>query len=726
MFWFLIWAGLHVQDPALIGQVRNPQGTPLANVEVRIDTLKLKTRSDEAGMFRFDSVPAGHYQVWFHAAVYESKRMEIDHPLPQPPWQVQLDLALHSELVVTASPEKQSLSDLSHAVSIMDSDALDRNRAASLGGLLENTVGVHTTHFGAAASRPMIRGMDSNRVRILESGIGSGDASEVSQDHAVSIAGENASQIEILRGAASLRYGSGASGGVVNVISNRIAEQGVGLPLTGSLTVGGETNSKANFGDLQVSGQIQNWNWHADYASRDQGESRLPSGFSDQTHLANSQLRNQNWGVGLSWTGARGFIGVSVNRYTSLYGIPGAQPEMQEKQDAESVQIDMQQNRADLRAGMDLSGFFRHLNFQFGQTDYQHVELEGDAVGTTFSNQFWESRLELSTGPIGPFQHGYLGLHASDRDFQALGEEAFVPPSKTQQNALFFFQEREGTNQNWNLGARWEKSRLRAERDFGPKQRHFDTLSASLGWLVKFADQNRFGLQLNYANRNPNAEELFADGAHVATNAYEMGHPDLKAEKNLGLEAVWRVERHPFRSELALYYNRFDGFIFSRETSEIRDDLRLLQTDQTDARFQGLEWHADWQVWHRDPFHLDWELDADWVDAKNTETHDPLPRIPPKRLQTRIVFQTEQFWIQPEMAHIFRQTQTAPNEAETAGFTTWGLKTGYRFFNGKTVHEILLVGGNLTDRIGLYHQSLLRDNVPLQGRNFSLSYKVQY
>ena len=331
------------------------------------------------------------------------------------------------EVVVTGVPHQRAPGELAQSVTVVTGDELDRSRAATLGETLAGQVGVSSSYFGAGASRPIIRGLAGARVRMLEDGIDSMDVATVSDDHAVTVDPLAADQIEIFRGPTTLLYGSGAVGGVVNTVTTRIPMRAPDDGFEGAVELRGDTAADASSGAVRFDAGGSRFAWHFDAVRRDSDDYEIP-GFARVVPevgdvggvLANSAAESAAAAFGAAWLGDSGFFGASVNAFDTLYGVPG--------EEGEPVRIDLKQRRLDVRgAWMELAGFVEAVTLRIGRTDYEHVELEGDEVGTRFANDGTEARVELEHRAFGAWQ-GAFGVQLSQRDFAAVGAEAFVPP----------------------------------------------------------------------------------------------------------------------------------------------------------------------------------------------------------------------------------------------------------------------------------------------------------
>lgn len=734
---------------ALRGRIVSTSGEPAFDADLRILELDRRVQVDAEGRLLVTELPAGVYyldvssprfgQAIEIVEIAAGETTEID---------IVVDVRVHSEqIVVSTTGDPRHASELYQPVSVLSGDDLVEQLEMSLGDTLANQAGVASSYFGPGAGRPIIRGLSGDRVRVLQDGIGSGDASSTSPDHAVSIDPLTAERIEIARGPATLLYGSSAIGGAVNVLTNAIPESIPGSAITGDLALRGGTVADETSGSLKLDGRAgSRVAWHLEGFARDTGDYDIPGDAviggeheeEDPTPgvLENSSIEAEGGTFGVSYVGDRGFLGVSVSGYGTNYGIPGAghgHEEGEEHQGEEGeeleeeeggVRIDLEQRRIDLKgAWRELGGFVDRLQLRLGSTDYEHTELEGDEIGTVFTNESLEARLEVIQRRSGKW-HGSFGLQFGDRDFAAIGEEAFTPPSTTEKWALFLFEELDNESWRFQLGGRFETQDVEA---LGQPGRSDDALSGSLGAI--FAPSGAFSLSLNLAHsaKLPNAEELYSNGPHIATNTFEIGEPDLDVETSLGFDVRLRGDFETWGGEVSAFFNDFSDYIYLALTGDEEDGLRVGRYVQSDAEFMGLEAQAHIQLWELDPHHLELDLVGDLVRGELADG-DNVPRMPAARLGGGLRYRSERWSASVDVRHNFEQDRISANEEETPtpSSTLVGASVGYRFFTSGTVHRIELVGTNLTDEVARVATSFLKDQIVLPGRNVSLNYRLSF
>jgi iron complex outermembrane receptor protein len=581
--------------------------------------------------------------------------------------------------------------------------------------------------------------------------VGVGDASSTSPDHAVSLSPLSAKSIEVVRGPATLLYGSSAVGGIVNVLDDRIPDSAPDRAVGGLVELlgasvndewGGGASLKAGRGPLV---------FHGGFDRRASTDMKIP-GFAESEALRaqeegehaeeeeafgvlpNSAVETTSGSVGAAYVGRSGFFGASWAGFDSLYGVPGGHGHEEEApaeggafaEEEGPVRIDMRQRRLDLRgARSEPFGAFRAAKVRFGVADYEHQELEGEEVGTRFLNDSWEGRLELLHKQVGVLA-GSFGAQISSRDFEAIGAEAFVPPTETRAFALFAFEELGRGSWRGQFGGRFEHQNVRALGEVG-LERSYDGASGSAGLVYRGKGGLGAGVTLAYSEKLPNAEELYANGPHIATRAFEIGDPDLGKERSLGLDLSLSKRAGPVTGQVAFFLNRFDGYIYEELTGEEEEGLQVVRFVQRDAVFRGFEASAAVELLHAEPRHVDLEVQADHVRANlRGGSEDPLPRIPPFRYGAALHYQDAHLDGRFEVRGAGEQDRVSATELPTDGYTFLNASLAYRFFVGRTILQLRLQGNNLTDEEGRNHVSFLKDQVPLPGRDFRASVRVLF
>ena len=604
--------------------------------------------------------------------------------------------------------------EMSRPVDVLSGEKLDEAKANSLGETVGKLPGVQSSYFGPGVGRPIVRGFDGARVQVVSDGLGSGDVSTVSADHAVSIEPFLADQIEVLKGPATLLYGSGAIGGAVNVLDGRIPEALTDAPLEGRAELRAGTVNDERTGMVRVDGSTENFALHADAMHRETGDTDTPIGT-----LAGTAIRTDSAALGGTWIGSRGFVGAGASLFSTLYGIPGAQ-------DEGGVRIDMDQRRTELRAGIDDVGPFTSTRLKLAHTDYEHVELEGNEVGTRFDNTSTDGRLEVVHKPIGAW-NGAFGVQWGDRDFAAIGAEAFVPTTHTRDGGLFYIGNRDfGDAWRLELGGRADRTKIDADQAtaIGP-DRDFSTTSGSASLRWNATPNLHVDLGLDRAQRAPSAEELYSNGAHVATQSIELGNPGLSAETANRAELGVHWHAGPVELSLALYHVRFKDFIYLADTGLLGDeDLQIRQWTQGDARFRGGEAEATWHIAENTSGTWDWRFYGDVVKASLSSGGD-LPRIAPARIGSELRWERNRWRASVNALRVQTQDNVATFETATPGYTLVDAHVAWHFdTHNANAFEVFLDGSNLLDETARAHTSFLKDVAPLPGRGFTFGVRT--
>jgi len=663
------------------------------------------------------------------------------------------------EVVVTGNPLGTDSFSLVPPVSVLGGAALLQRRRSTLGETLDGLPGVSSTYFGPNASRPVIRGLDGDRVRILQNGTGVLDASAASVDHAVAIDPLSIDRAEVVRGPSALLYGGNAVGGVVNVLNGRIPQSpidGYTGRIEGRVTAGGDREKS---GAALFEAGNGRFALHADAYKRDTDDLKIP-GFARSQRLRasgstfglqpdgveadrtvpNSAARSDGGALGGSITWDSGHAGLSYSGFNANYGTV-AEP---------TVTIDMKSQRWDFAGETKMAGrAIEAVRFRLGHTDYEHREIDAGVVGTTFSSRGYDARLEAVHGRLGPLT-GAFGVQLTDFDFSALGAEAFVPRTRTDAKALFVYEELPLDRLKLSLGARAERTSVRSEgggpvdastglpRFDPPQERAFSAGSGAFGVLYSLSDSVAIVSNLAYTERAPTFQELYANGPHAATGAYEVGSPAFGKEKSKAIDLALRTRSGPHSGSVGVFYNRFDRFLSLAPTANTRGADGELNPEDADgdgiadgsgeevlpeyvyravpARFRGMEMQGMFRVYEARST-LDLDLKADFVRASDRSTGAPLPRIAPLRLGAGLTWNRDGLGARMEVVYAEAQDRVAPNELPTDSYTLVNAAFTYRFKAQASSWEAYLRANNLFDREARNHVSFLKDIVPLAGRS---------
>ena len=652
------------------------------------------------------------------------------------------------EIIVTGVRKKAG--DVLGGLTVLDSEDLAREVRPSIGETLARQPGVTASSFGPTASRPILRGLSGDRVRLLTDGIGSFDVSASSPDHAVALNPLTAERIEVLRGPSALLYGSSAIGGVVNIVDRRIPrhEPDNAIGVNGLLAYGSAANERsANLSvDVPVVSHFivhadGNWSKSDDLETgghlltKELREEAAASPFPEIQELAdlkgklpNSAAKSWELAGGLAYVDGDLNVGVSVTHHDALYGVP-IRFSLDPAIEAEAPTIDVKQDRYDARAEIPLTGFFSQVRARAGYAKYRHHEIEDTGeIASTFHTKGGEGRLELVQTERDGWG-GTSGVQYLNRKVFIDGEEKFLPLSKQRQTGIFTMQSLVRGPLRIEGGARVEVDRLTAAEDADlatpARKRTFTTFSASGGAAYEFSPGWRGGLTLAYTSRAPSIEELFANGPHAGTQAFEVGDPDLSTEKSTSIEASLRHSAGPVRFTGTAYYSHFSNFIFQTPTGDIEDDLPVFQYRQGTANFYGFELETNAELGEMAGIHWDGDLIGDYVHAK-VKDFGPAPQIPPLRLLGGISGTRGDVKGRVEVEHAFRQSRNAPLETETDGYTLLNASLDWHPLKDKPDLTLGIAANNIFDVVARRHASLLKDFAPLAGRDIRLTARVGF
>ncbi|WP_420137636.1 TonB-dependent receptor [Sphingomonas sp.] len=659
-----------------------------------------------------------------------------------------------NEIIVTA-PLARTREDVIAGTSVISGLDLARNLRPTIAETLTHLPGVSASSFGPSASRPILRGFQGARIRVLTDGVGSFDVSSTSVDHAVVINPLLAERVEVVRGPSALLYGSEAIGGVVNVIDTRIPRSipEAGYRLQGQANYGSAANERSigAAADAKVSENIV---LHADGSYLKSGDLRIGGyalrpelrsqalasaatvGTPDDDidfaanaavkgKLPNTQSRTWDAALGASVITSTGNYGIAVSHYDSLYGVP-VRFATQPGEEQEAPRLDVKQTRIDARAAVDTGGnVLEQIRFRLGAARYRHFELEEDnSIGTAFYSQGMEGRVELAQAQHGVWR-GVSGVQFSYRDFNVIGDEAFLPRNSTDTIGLFTLQQLDFGKFKIEGGARYEHAMLKAmpgddQPQFAAGQRDFGAVSGSIGGSYTLFDGWKVGLNLSHSERAPSAEELFANGPHAGTEAFEIGLPTLAKERANGIEAVLHGHGRNYDIEASVYYNRFSNYVDQFATGTLEDGLPVYQTAQGKARYYGFEINGSYTLARLGDTQIVADALADYVHATIVDV-GPAPRIPPLRLLGGVEARGGRVFGRAEVEWIDHQDRITAFETRTPGFTMVNASIGVHPLRDNQNFSLILSGNNLLDVTARRHASFLKDYAPLAGRDIRVT-----
>ena len=678
------------------------------------------------------------------------------------------------EVIITATPLRTTTLETAQPVLLLSADLLRRSLATNLGDTLANQPGLSSTSFGPIASRPVIRGQGGLRVQVYQDGAETLDVAALSDDHAVSIDPAFADRIEVLHGPAALMYGSASAAGAVNVVTDRLPLRNTDGPIETRLELRGDSANDERAVALRSGGHLgSGWQWRVDGFSKRSGDLSIADFVEspalraelaaegetvgdERGELHNTDAKSEGGSVGLGWSGDSLAVALSLSGYRNDYGLPegghahGEHTDELDGLDAdhadhEDVRIDLEQHRVDLAGEWrPTAGWIERWSLRLARNDYEHAEIEDSIPATRYGQLGYETRLtaDRRSDDVG---RGVLGLQYRDLDFAALGDEAFLPPSRTRSLGLFFFEERRFGALLVEAGARWERQTLDAH-DAASSRYRDDAVSASIGSVWTSSPQTRWSLQLTRTQRHPTATELYANGAHLALQRYELGNADLGVETARTVDLAWRHNDADDRwqSKISLFVSDYRDYIFAAPLG-LDDDhaehahehdhdhgeaLREVEYRATDARFHGLE--AEWSIRELAKVAqggLGLRLFGDLVRARDADGH-ALPQIPPLRIGGELNWSRGPWRVGLESLWHDAQTRLADNELRTDGYNLLAADIAYRhtYRHGAGAATMLwfLRGQNLLDEDARRHASPLKDVAPLAGRAVSAGVRVEF
>ena len=709
------------QGTTVTGQLRHSVTLkPVIDATIVVEGTALEARSDQDGRFSIASVPQGPHHLIIAAPGFVPSRPEIT---VTPDAQVSLDLTLDPELhyseVISVSPNARDQFESYQPTSVLAGEELTKNLQGTLGATLENQPGVAERSFGPGPSRPVIRGLDGDRVLILEDGQRVGDLSSQSADHGVTVNPASSTRIEVVRGPATLLYGANAIGGLVNLISETIPTKAIQGAHGGAVLDLGSAASEFG-GAADVAWGNGQWALRAGGSGRHSGDVKTPAG-----KIENTQSRSGFGDVGLSWTGAKGFFGGSYGYDDTKYGIPFVEEGL--------IQLTPRRHLFGLKAGADkLGGAIEGFRASLSARRYKHEELVGTEVGTQFTNDTTDADLLVRHRKVGKLS-GTVGVAFLNRDFAAIGEEALSPPVNERGAAGFVYEELTWPHVTVQFGARVNHASYDPEEGLQP--RDFTDVSGSVGLLLRPAaanDRVTIALNLARAARNPALEELYFFGPHPGNFAFEIGNADLNSEKALGFDVSLRWRARRASGEVSYFRNSIDDYIFRNPLSEDEfhdrfefdeeSEFPFVEFTAADSLLQGIEAHADVEV-HPN---LTLELGLDYVRGELRATNQALPRIPPFRVRGGLTYRVGTFQAGGDVIAVSKQDRVFGDETPTDGYTLLKLFGAYSFGSDRAVNTITARLDNATNELYQNHLSFIKDFVSETGRNFRLLYSVKF
>jgi iron complex outermembrane receptor protein len=717
------------QTAAIEGRVTFAgSGEPLRGATVLLTPGGKIVESDAEGRYRFTGLPPGDYTLvaHVHALADEKKTVRLQSG-ETATVDFQLRIApLKESLTVTASGREESVAEAFLSVVSLDGYQLTgRSGSTSLGDLLGDEAGVARRSYGPGTTRPVIRGFDGDRVLILQDGMRTGTISSQSGDHGEPVDPMNLERVEVVKGPATLLYGSNAIGGVVNVLTdhhviNQHPHQGVHMALTG---VGGSANAQGG-GSGSFEYGHKNWLVYGSGGGMRTGDYNTPLGrvLNSFTDMTNAKAGVGRYGKRFSWNAV-------AHRIETTYGVPGSGHPDAEGEQTPAAEEDSHHHELPVlemrRTGFRFNGSVKQpgraleqLQFDLGYSDYTHREIEDGVTGTQFFNKQFTWSGILDQRRRGPWS-GRFGTWGLQRNYKTRGEEALAPPVDQTAFALFGLQEFSWERARFQFGGRWETNRYSPD---GLRERRFSGLSGSAGAMLPLWKDGALVANYIHSYRAPALEELYNYGPHPGNLAFEIGNPDLKREAGDGVEVSLRHQGKNLRAEANLFRYQMHDFVYFQPAGGFDAGLPVYFYSQADARFAGAEARAQARL--RGPL---WLLAGfDYVDANLTAGgRMNLPRIPPARGRLGLDWFWKGLSVRPELLMVNRQWQLAPHETPTAGYAVAHLNASYTLTRGHTLHTFNVTTFNLGNRLYRNHLSFVKDVAPEMGRGIRFAYTVR-
>lgn len=712
---------------------------PLVGVNILVEELKTGTVTNGDGSFELTNIPQGEYHLSVSYIGHETVHLTVKMPSDEEQF---INVFLEEktlrlqEVIITGNPLEINPKQISQPSIVLSNLNLQIKRNSTIAQTLDYQPGIAMQSNGIAPSKPVIRGMSSNRILILEDGLRMGDLSNTAVDHAISEDGSSPEKIEVVRGSASLLYGSNAIGGVVNVITETIPTTVLQKLIGEAVLRFGSVNDE-KLGRIHLGYGIDKFSLHGDYFKKITNDYETPFG----SRVDNSDFKSDGFKFGAAFLPAWGILGASINNYTSKYGIP-FNPNEEGKESP--VSIDLEKNEYRILAEMeDINSFIKSFSFKGGYNNYKHdeIELETGEVGSSFSLKTYSADLSFRQVKIRGLEslNGAFGLWLLNQTYEVEGKESLTPNANYNSTAGFFYEQINLGNLSLNFGGRFENNRIDIPEAelfdslFAAKVKSFNSISGSLGLIYNFTEELQIFTNLANAFRAPTVEELSSFAIHAATESFDVGNRNLEKENNLGADFGVRYNSSIFTFEGSVYYNKIFNYIF-REPSAIfysewnpvgfNDSIGLpvFNYIQADAELYGFEFKTVYEIYPG--FTI--SLMSDYVRAKNLITKNNLPLTPPIRFAFEPQYTRDYYWFGIFWKIAAEQNSVAENETPTAGYGILDLYAGLKFLTGNFVHTIDLKANNVLNQSYRDHLSAIKEFALMPGKNFSISYRLLF
>ncbi len=712
---------------------------PLLGVNILLEENKIGTQSNDTGEFGFKNISPGSYTLKITYVGHKTKIVNVSVPQNEPVI-IKLDEGSVdlNEVVVTGNPLSKDPKDISQSTLTIANLELQTRAAANLGQMLNYAPGISMRSNGTAAARPVIRGFSNNRILILENGLRTGDLSNSSDDHALSSDGNAAEKIEVVRGPASLLYGSSAIGGVINVITESIPNY-ISSTLDGELNLSRSGNNNEYLGSTDIHYGYKNLGFHLNAFHRSNDDYVDGNGKT----VVNSSQKTSGYQLGASFIPSFGIIGASFSEYLNEYDIPINPAELSDPNSEGPIKINMR--KEDVRILVEsrkLDSFINSFSFKAGMQNYTHDEiskLTGE-TGTSFGMKSISADLSFNHLPIADIFEGVVGFWGMKQQYSVTGDEALTPDADYNSYAAYILEQMKTGKFNLQFGARYEQNKIVTPeafltgKYFASSDKTFNTFSGSFGITYHINDVT--SLFSNFANafRSPTVEELSSYAVHGATGTFEIGNNNLENENNFGIDLGLRIRKENHSVELSTYYNSISNYIFRKPTDQFYDPnnkaepfnnisgLHVFQYSQTDASIYGFEVKALYEETNN----ISTTVVMDYVRGKENNSGNNLPQMPPFRFSIQQAYTTDDLWAGINLKLVSEQNLIAENELPTKGYGLVDLYGGFRFITGRYISSITLKIDNLLDQPYKEHLSSIKEFAFMPGRNVRITYRFLF
>lgn len=739
----ILSTSVHAQN-IITGKVLDKKdGTPLLGVNILIDELKIGTATSLEGTFEFSNIKNGTYTIRFSYIGHKSIVKKITLPGDE---NILVELEEGTvnlnDVIVTGNPFGSDTKDISQStLSVSSLDLLIRS-SSNISNTLNFQPGISIRSNGIATSRPIIRGFSNNRILILENGLRMGDLSNTSDDHGISNDGSTAERLEVLRGPASLLYGSNALGGVINIITEAIPRY-IPDQFDGNINISSSTVNKEFSGSGDFHYGVNDFAFHANYFRRKTANFIGGNGID----VENSDQFSTGYQLGFSFIPSFGLGGLSFTSYNTKYGIPiKTEEEFFNPENYESPDpVDIEMNKKEIRFLLEsshINSFIKSFSLKAGYQNYDHKEIlkKSGEVETEFGLKTFSADLSFKHAPVLDNLRGVFGIYLLNQNYVIEGDEAFTPDADYFGIAGYFVEQIKMGKFNLQFGARLEKNVVKipesiiSGQTLPSEEKDYNSLSASMGIVYNLNEEISFFANVANAFRSPTIEELSSYAIHGATGTFDIGNRSLVNEKNIGLDFGFRLRKYHHLVELSGYYNRMKDFIFRAPTdlfynpesnapfNNSGDGFPVYRYRQSEAELFGFELKAQYEITRQ----ISITAIMDYTRGNQVSGSTPLPQMPPLRFSVEPRYADDDYWFGLNWKLVADQSNVALFESPTKGYGLVDLYIGTKILSGKSYHIVNLRAENLFNQEYRDHLSSIKDFSLMPGRNVKLSYKFLF